>query len=121
MQLGHVAALEASLHEGRTEPADHCVAEREGEAREGERGDQRFSIALERVCQYGSRKDRQGEQAIGFGARERGTRKRSHCDDVGSLIARGRYVVQWGGLEGDGGFTTRLRGRSWLTGSRFRS
>jgi hypothetical protein len=53
VRLGHVAALEAGLHEGGAEPADHGVAEGEGEAREGERCDQRLAIALKGVGEHG--------------------------------------------------------------------
>lgn len=49
MCLGEVAALEASLHEGGTEPADHGMAEREANDGEGQVGGQRLAVAMKGV------------------------------------------------------------------------
>lgn len=49
MHLAHVLALQAGLHKGRPQPADHGVGGGEGDAAEGQRGDERLAIALEGV------------------------------------------------------------------------
>lgn len=51
VDLAHVAAAKASLHKGRSEPADHGEAEGKGEHREAQEGDEGFAIALEGVCE----------------------------------------------------------------------
>lgn len=72
VRLAHVAAAKAGAHEGGPQPADHGVAEGEGEQGEGEAGDEGFAIALEGVCEDGDGCAGEGEEGDELGAGERG-------------------------------------------------
>lgn len=69
-RLAEVATAEAGAHKGRAKPADHGVAEAEGEDGEGERGDEWFAIALEGIEEDGERGAGEDEEGEGFGAGE---------------------------------------------------
>ena len=76
--FAHVAAAEAGGDEARAQPADHGVAEGEGQEREGEGGNERLAIAMEGVCNDGNGGAREGEEGEGLGARERGLDRSRH-------------------------------------------
>ena len=76
--FAHVAAAEPSRNESRAQPADHGVAEGEGEQGEGEGGDEGLAIVVE-----GIREDREGcpgegEETEGLGTGERGPSRGRH-------------------------------------------
>ena len=59
--LAHVAAAEAGGDKAWAQPADHGVAQGEGEQGEGERGNEGLAIAVEGVCDDGKRRARESE------------------------------------------------------------
>lgn len=52
VHLAHILALQARLHERWSQPADHGIGGRKGNAAEGQRGDQRLAVAGEGVGYY---------------------------------------------------------------------
>lgn len=101
MRLAHVATPEAGLHERGAEPADHGVAEGEGEEGERERGDERFAIAVERVEKNGDRCGRDGEETECLLAGERG-RRECHGGMDGGVVLEVRGVAEDCALWEDG-------------------
>ena len=76
VRLGHVDALDAGLDEGGPQPAYHGVGCREGDAAEGEGGDEGGAIALEDGAgEDGDAGEDDGEEGYGFGQGERAGRR----------------------------------------------
>lgn len=84
--LAQVPAPEAGLDKGRAEPADHGVAEGEGDAGQGQRCYQRLAIAAEGVGEDGEGGAGNGEQRQGLAAGER--RGRCALDSHDGLCLR---------------------------------